>query len=68
MSMHMHHSDSNRVNVAVLRQEVEESFAVIEAESPAPSSSMSTANLSVSGEHSREKNNQGNSVDRCRGL
>lgn len=50
MSMHMHHSDSNRVNVAVLRQEVEESFAVIEAESPAPSSSMSTANLSVSAE------------------
>ncbi|XP_077512391.1 uncharacterized protein LOC144123441 isoform X2 [Amblyomma americanum] len=48
LGMHMHHSETTRVNVAVLRQEVEESFAVIEAESPVPSSSMSTANLSVS--------------------
>ncbi|KAL1416022.1 hypothetical protein MTO96_028366 [Rhipicephalus appendiculatus] len=43
-----HSEMTTRVNVAVLRQEVEESFAVIEAESPVPSSSMSTANLSVS--------------------
>lgn len=48
LGMHMHHSETNRVNVVTLRQEVEESFAVIEAESPVPSSSMSTANLSVS--------------------
>ncbi|XP_075741205.1 uncharacterized protein LOC142790057 isoform X1 [Rhipicephalus microplus] len=47
-----------RVNVAVLRQEVEESFAVIEANSPAPSSSLSTANLSVSAEDVSSLNTQ----------
>ncbi|XP_077554659.1 uncharacterized protein LOC144169408 isoform X3 [Haemaphysalis longicornis] len=46
--MHGHHGESARATVAVLRQEVVESFAVIEAESPVPSSSLSTANLSES--------------------
>ncbi|CAN7996836.1 unnamed protein product [Ixodes hexagonus] len=50
LNMHVHHSEGVRMNVAVLRQEVEESFAVIETESPVPSSSMSTANLSISAE------------------
>ncbi|XP_029844183.2 uncharacterized protein LOC8038741 [Ixodes scapularis] len=50
LSMHLHHSEGPRMNVAILRQEVEESFAVIEAESPVPSSSMSTANISMSNE------------------
>ncbi|KAH7961926.1 hypothetical protein HPB52_013389 [Rhipicephalus sanguineus] len=50
------HSETTRVNVAALRQEVEESFAVIEAESPVPSSSMSTANLSVSGRRKAAEN------------
>ncbi|XP_037562381.1 uncharacterized protein LOC119441825 isoform X1 [Dermacentor silvarum] len=59
LSMHMQHSETTtRVNVAVLRQEVEESFAVIEAESPVPSSSMSTANLSVSAEDLASLNTQ----------
>lgn len=58
LHMHGHHSESARVSVAVLRQEVEESFAVIEAESPVPSSSLSTANLSVSGEDLASINTQ----------
>lgn len=53
-----HSETTTRVNVAVLRQEVEESFAVIEAESPVPSSSMSTANLSVSAEDLASLNTQ----------
>lgn len=47
-SCSMRRSDSTPANVDDLRQEVEESFAAIEAESPLPSSSMSTANLSIS--------------------
>ncbi|XP_064454923.1 uncharacterized protein LOC135366189 isoform X2 [Ornithodoros turicata] len=47
-SYSMHRSDSTPMNVDDLRQEVEESFAAIDADSPLPSSSMSTANLSIS--------------------
>lgn len=53
-----HSETAGRVNVAVLRQEVEESFAIIEAESPVPSSSVSTANLSISAEDAVSLNTQ----------
>ncbi|KAH6937445.1 hypothetical protein HPB50_000484 [Hyalomma asiaticum] len=53
-----HSETAGRVNVAVLRQEVEESFAIIEAESPVPSSSVSTANLSISAEDVTSLNTQ----------
>lgn len=56
--MHGHHSENARAAVAVLRQEVVESFAVIEAESPVPSSSLSTANLSESAEDLASINTQ----------